>query len=572
MTRMADLCATVLVVLGVAWVVRRVMDGPVRQPLTAVRRRCWVFLSLLSAVAAHGVLAGLDLIPWRNAAIPATLLGIWLVLCRVMVRPRRGAPGSARRSAVFRRLSPATLALTVASILACWIAVNPMGERPDEAVAATTATRAPVHTPRESEVAQVGPVAPVISQPNGYTTHPGLGAANHGSSPVAPPAHGATGATQPDVPAAAASRRGAGPIVMANRGAIIYVGDNGRLTANTGATSSSGAVALGVKGSDLSSGDSGDVAGATHRRGAVGRSRRRSLGHENGTVAELVKRGKGPRGTALSGFEDHSVSVAGDDQIVTYDDSNVFIDRKGLINANTGDTDSSGLNAVDVGRSTVRAGNSGDSEGGGDGEAEEEEAASPSTTNGQRKLPGSRVASPAGAPASAPDEDDAEEDAGEGGDDAAGVGPARGQAYGSVTDEGASTATGKNAFVVGADGIDDVSIRSHGRNDIVTYDDSNVTIGGEGKVNAQIGDSDTGGGVVMGIHDSDVRAGCEGDLCYSANPAIAMAAQVLGSSGVRLTPAQRRQLVGFATTGYSSGQSLREHTTPHHPRGRAGRR
>ena len=69
------------------------------------------------------------------------------------------------------------------------------------------------------------------------------------------------------------------------------------------------------------------------------------------------------RSIAVSGFEDHSVSVIGDDQIVTYDDSNVFVARNGQINANTGDTDSSGLNAVDVIGSRVRSGNSGDGEG-----------------------------------------------------------------------------------------------------------------------------------------------------------------------------------------------------------------
>ena len=56
--------------------------------------------------------------------------------------------------------------------------------------------------------------------------------------------------------------------------------------------------------------------------------------------------------------------------------------------------------------------------------------------------------------------------------------PPRGQSYSTVTDDGASAATGKNSFVVGADGIDDVSVRTQGNDDIVTYDDSNVTIGG----------------------------------------------------------------------------------------------
>ena len=190
----------------------------------------------------------------------------------------------------------------------------------------------------------------------------------------------------------------------------------------------------------------------------------------------------------------------------------MFIDRKGLINANTGDTDSSGLNAVDVGDSTVRAGNSGDGEGGGeDEESTEEEVAAGSWLAGHVDGREAALRLTRGPPRPGGGPDDAEEC----GDEEAAVTPGKGQAFGTVTDEGASGATGKNAFVVGADGYDDVSIRSHGRNDIVTYDDSNVTIGGEGKVNAQIGDSDTGGGVVMGIRGSDVRAGCEGDLCYS---------------------------------------------------------
>ncbi|MQA89420.1 MAG: hypothetical protein GEU90_04185 [Gemmatimonas sp.] len=81
----------------------------------------------------------------------------------------------------------------------------------------------------------------------------------------------------------------------------------------------------------------------------------------------------GGQGVAISGFEDHSVSVMGNDQIVTYDDSNVFVERSGQINTNTGDTDSSGLNVVDVTHSRIRSGNSGDAEGNGDEEDEEVE-------------------------------------------------------------------------------------------------------------------------------------------------------------------------------------------------------
>lgn len=234
--------------------------------------------------------------------------------------------------------------------------------------------------------------------------------------------------------------------------------------------------------------------------------------HANGSLADLLAGSGTARTVALSGLEDHSVSVIGTDQIVTYDDSNVFIDRDGLINANTGDTDSSGLNAVDVVNSRVRSGNSGDGEGDGedeeevggeeaDGEEEEaeeaDEEASQLTTGsveGTRPTQASSApqADAAGSPTTLPTN----------------------SPYATVTDEGASTATGPGAFVVGADGYDDVSIRSSGDRNIVTYDDSNVVIGGSGKVNAQIGDSDTGGAVVMGVYGSDVQAGCEGDLCY----------------------------------------------------------
>ena len=64
----------------------------------------------------------------------------------------------------------------------------------------------------------------------------------------------------------------------------------------------------------------------------------------------------GSRGVAISGYEDHSLDVTGLDHVVTYDDSNVFIARNGQINANTGDTDSAGLNVIDVTGSVVGSG------------------------------------------------------------------------------------------------------------------------------------------------------------------------------------------------------------------------
>ncbi|MFI6424731.1 hypothetical protein [Promicromonospora sp. NPDC050880] len=282
--------------------------------------------------------------------------------------------------------------------------------------------------------------------------------------------------------------------VLAADGSIVYIGEDGELVANTGAVTSSGVLSLGSDGSSLRSGQS--TTGS----------------HQNDTFGGLLLGSAGDRPIAISGFEDHSVSVVGDDQVVTYDDSNVFLGRDGRINANTGDTDSSGLNAVDVTGSVVRSGNSGDAEDtedeeedeqeddeqddGDDGEDEEVTARQSTGKSGahrDRGGPAGAFVGPVAGPVASP-------------------APA-GQA--TVTDEGESSATGRGALVVGADGFDDVSVRSRGHRNVVTYDDSNVVIGGTGPVNTQIGDSDTGGAVVMGVHGSDVRAGCEGDLCYS---------------------------------------------------------
>lgn len=293
--------------------------------------------------------------------------------------------------------------------------------------------------------------------------------------------------------------------VLAADGSIVYVGADGRLVANTGAVSSSGVLALGSDSSGLRSGESSVSTPPTAASPASSAAQGGATAgtHQNDSFGGmLLGYGQGSS-MAISGFEDHSVSVVGSDQIVTYDDSNVFLGRDGRINANTGDTDSSGLNAVDVTGSVVRSGNSGDAEDTEEDEGDEEEG---EEEEGEEEEPGAG----------------AEEDTEEQGPAVPSTGPAApattgptasGQA--TVTDEGESSATGNGALVVGADGFDDVSIRSRGDRNVVTYDDSNVVIGGTGPVNTQIGDSDTGGAVVMGVHGSDVRAGCEGDLCYS---------------------------------------------------------
>jgi hypothetical protein len=296
--------------------------------------------------------------------------------------------------------------------------------------------------------------------------------------------------------------------VLATNGAIVYLGDDGALTANTGPTTSSGVVALGVDDSNLQSGTSTQPAQSSRSEdpassGQVTDASDAQQSHANDSFQALLPKGGADRNVAISGFEDHSVSVIGADQIVTYDDSNVFIDRDGQINANTGDTDSSGLNAVDVVGSVVESGNSGDAEGNDDEEEEDEDEV-------EQPGPGSELQP---APSSSGDGEDADDE-----DGTLGSGLRPGDSFSTVTDEGASTATGPGGFVVGADGFDDVSVRSRGNRNIVTYDDSNVVIGGTGKVNAQIGDSDTGGAVVMGIRNSKVKAGNEGDLWAPVKP------------------------------------------------------
>jgi hypothetical protein len=63
----------------------------------------------------------------------------------------------------------------------------------------------------------------------------------------------------------------------------------------------------------------------------------------------------------------------------------------------------------------------------------------------------------------------------------------------SVDSDLATTATGRNPVVIGGDGYDDLAVRSRGDRNVVSYDDSNVVIGGSGDVSAQIGDCGEGG-------------------------------------------------------------------------------
>jgi hypothetical protein len=260
-------------------------------------------------------------------------------------------------------------------------------------------------------------------------------------------------------------------MVLAHDGAIVYLGDDGSLTANTGDTAASGAVVIDSVSSTLETGQS-TVNGARTATGVVRTP-------TDAVVNEFAPH-LGNRAVAISGYENHSVNVAGDDQIVTYDDSNVFVDRDGMIHSNTGDTDSSGLNAMEVIRSFVRSGDSADAPPGEDPE-DPEDPEEPDDEAAVALATASRGTGSGGS--------------GSGGS-------------ASVTDDdGGTAANGRDPLVIGGDGYDDLGIRSSGNRNIVTYDDSNVVVGGTGDVASQIGDSDTAGAVVMRIVDSHVEAG-----------------------------------------------------------------
>ncbi|TYK53219.1 hypothetical protein [Actinomadura decatromicini] len=282
---------------------------------------------------------------------------------------------------------------------------------------------------------------------------------------------------------------------------VAAVGMGNRPNANTGDVSSSGTLGIDDKNSTFQSGTSttGPPATPTDPAPVVtspqppAQTGQTSLDPAGSRVAKpgpvrktrtraatpqfpVPVSGKG-QSTAISGYEDHSVNVSGEDQIAVYDDSNLFVNRNGRLNANTGDTDSSGLNAVDVSGSTVKSGDH--NEDGEDGDENNDD-------NARRADP-----RPTFTPVAQP---------------AAPV-PPKGQTSSTVTDEGASNATGKNSLTIGADGYDNLGTTVRGKRNIATYDDSNVVTGGTGDVNAQIGDSDTSGAVVMDVHDSNLQSG-----------------------------------------------------------------
>jgi hypothetical protein len=288
-------------------------------------------------------------------------------------------------------------------------------------------------------------------------------------------------------------------IVIAYGNSVAYAGNNGALTANTGNVASSGTIALDVADSTVATGTSvsaptpsGEVALQSPLRPGS------SFGHDGLDPSQSVS----GRGVAISGYEDHSLDVTGLDHVVTYDDSNVFIARNGQINANTGDTDSAGLNVIDATGSVVNSGSQNE-DGGEDAEDSDSDSDAPESPIGESDAT-------AGVEASA--ETDTEESgslaAAPTGTPVTVVTPvANASVSGDEDDDAGTTAGGNEAVVIGGDGYDDLSVDVTGVGHVVSYDDSNVVIGGEGRVNAQIGDSDTSGAVVMGVTNSIIQAG-----------------------------------------------------------------
>lgn len=250
------------------------------------------------------------------------------------------------------------------------------------------------------------------------------------------------------------------------------------------------------------------------------------------------------RAVAFSEWESYRTDVAGENILVTTDDSNFFRDRNGQINGNTGDTDASGLNVVDASDSVIYGTESADfppwaPEGSGEeedpDEPEDEEddpeepdelddAALDSTTviNSvaamlARAPDGVAVAAVVEPSECDPDGDDCDDDSVPAPTGSASTefdfpyvewvaSASRGVATSVHTDEGTTLASGADALVIGGDGYDDDDNRAAGRNIIITRDDGNVVVGGTGDVNAQIGDSEQGA-VIMDVEGVFIQGG-----------------------------------------------------------------
>ena len=254
-------------------------------------------------------------------------------------------------------------------------------------------------------------------------------------------------------------------------------------------------------------------------------------------------------------WESYRLDVAGQDITVTADDSNVFRHRDGKLNGNTGDTDASGLNVVDARDSVILGTESADeapwqtraamrvdlASAGADSDSEEAEEAEEAGLTGEvaeaaeppsqstdatpatdskrparsRPRPSAAAPVPPATAAGDDDEDADEDDAGDTDDEGDGMdfpyrewvaSVRRNRATAVNTDDGTTLASGADALVIGSDGYDDDDVRATGSNITITRDDGNVVLGGTGKVNAQIGDSEQGA-VIMDVRRTFIKGG-----------------------------------------------------------------
>lgn len=288
-------------------------------------------------------------------------------------------------------------------------------------------------------------------------------------------------------------------MVIASDGSVVLVGEDGRLVANTGDAQEGGVVALESDGSTLQTQPGAPT--TVPATGAPRTTATTTTGSGAGATASVGAGVAVNRGTQTAAvepdfdemlvpgshvdYEDHSIRIAGDRQLVVYDDSNAFIDRDGKINSNTGDTDSSGLSAVDVEDTVVRTGSSGgvpDEPGEGEDGDEEAgtEAAVPTVPAALAPAnpppPAENPAPPAPQPASQPS---------------------------APAEESAEYETDLE--------YQDVSIEADGNGNQIVRDDSTVVIGGTGDVNSEIGDADTSGITVMEVDGSVIESDCSGD-------------------------------------------------------------
>jgi hypothetical protein len=244
------------------------------------------------------------------------------------------------------------------------------------------------------------------------------------------------------------------------------------------------------------------------------------------------------RGVAFSEWESYRTDLAGRNIIATTDDSNVFVNRNGKLNGNTGDTDASGLNIVDATHSVIHGTESADEApfqvaaqaavdiatgrrtdiaSGADPAADEDDDGDANDPDpGANPEDGVETPSTAPSPATAPGSAgpvavaasvDAGADEGSDFPYTAWLSSIDGGAATAVhTDEGTTLASGQDALVIGGDGYDDDDNRVTGEGIVLTRDDGNVVLGGTGDVNAQIGDSEQGA-VIMDVHDVVIQGG-----------------------------------------------------------------